>query len=505
MAVALLAASLAAPAQSATDGASLPALGEAASAGLSASQERQIGDEVMVQIRRDPDYLDDPVLLAYVDSLWQPLLAAARQRGDIASDQAAHAAWEVFLVRDRAVNAFALPGGYVGVHLGLIGVTVSRDELAAVLAHELSHVTQRHIARQLGNQSRQSMVGLATMVLGVLAASRNPTAANALIVGGQAAAVQGQLNFSRDMEREADRVGYGVLAGAGYGPGGMADMFDKMEQGSRLNDDQSVPWLRTHPLTTERIAEAKNRARGARAVASGGLLYAVMQGRAQVLMDTRAQALTRLAAARAGSAAPVGQRLGTAVAAALAANRLKDGPRADAAWALARSLSAGDAEAAHAVAALGVEMWAERGDAKRSAEALKPWREQGGDDGSRAALWLSARVALLGGADDQRRSAEALQAWVSDHPRDATMWSTLGQVATRLGQTLRAVRAEAEARWALGDTGGAVDRLRSGQRLARAQPGSDTIDAAVINARLLELEAQLRRDQMGKRAGGPGG
>ena len=113
-------------------------------------------------------------------------------------------------MRDRSVNAFALPGGYVGVHLGLIAMTGTRDELASVLAHELSHVTQRHIARGIANSKRQSLIGLAAMILGVLAASRAGSAdgANAAIVGGQAAAIQGQLNFSRDMEREADRIGF---------------------------------------------------------------------------------------------------------------------------------------------------------------------------------------------------------------------------------------------------------------------------------------------------------
>jgi predicted Zn-dependent protease len=117
-------------------------------------------------------------------------------------------------VRDRSVNAFALPGGYVGVHLGLIAITTTPDELASVLAHELAHVTQRHIARSMDASARSRTLGMAAMLLGLLAASRSgsPDMAQAAIMGGQAAMAQGQLNFSRDMEREADRIGYGVLA-----------------------------------------------------------------------------------------------------------------------------------------------------------------------------------------------------------------------------------------------------------------------------------------------------
>ena len=143
----------------------LPALGDPASEDFNLGTERKLGDEIMREIRSDPDYLDDPVLLEYVQSLWRPLVAQARVRGNITSDIDQRMAWEPFLVRDRSVNAFALPGGYVGVHLGLMAITATRDELASVLAHELSHVTQRHIARSIANSQRQSLIGAAAMIL----------------------------------------------------------------------------------------------------------------------------------------------------------------------------------------------------------------------------------------------------------------------------------------------------------------------------------------------------
>ncbi len=206
-----------------TVSAQLPTLGDGAE--MSTSAERHLGDRIARSLYRDPDYIDDPVLGEYVQGIWRRLLQGARQRGELLPELEAAFAWDVTLGRDRSVNAFALPGGYLGVHLGLIAAVSSEDELASVLAHELSHVTQRHIARMVGRQSAQGPWVIAAMILGALAASSNPQAAGAMIAGGQAVAVQGQLNFSRDMEREADRVGYGVMTQAGFEPQGFVSML----------------------------------------------------------------------------------------------------------------------------------------------------------------------------------------------------------------------------------------------------------------------------------------
>ena len=183
----------------------LPTLGDGGD--MSAGAERRLGDGIARELYRDPDYIDDPQLTEYVQDMWQALIAAARTRGEISAELDDRFAFELFLGRDRMVNAFALPGGYMGVNLGLVGVVSTPDELASVLAHELSHISQRHIARLIGRQKVQTPLMIGAMVLGILAASKNPEAGQALAIGGQALAVQTQLNFSRDMEREADRVG----------------------------------------------------------------------------------------------------------------------------------------------------------------------------------------------------------------------------------------------------------------------------------------------------------
>ena len=332
----------------------LPALGESASDDFNLSQEKRIGEQIMREIRRDPDYLDDPQLLDYLQSLWEPLVQAARARGDIGADTDRLFPYEAFLVRDRSVNAFALPGGYIGVHLGLMALTATPDELASVLAHELSHITRRHIARSVAANSRSSSLGLAAMLLGLLIASRSSSAdaANAAVVGGQAAMAQAQLNFSRDMEREADRTGLAVMGEAGFAQAGMAGMFDKLDVSSRLNDSGGFPYLRSHPLTIDRIGEARQRVQalgGAAVPPPAPLMHLLMQARAKVLMDPSAQAWRRLQdldARGTMSSLSLDDRVVGLYTGALASGRLRDFDRADraagAAQALLRSRPVGD-------------------------------------------------------------------------------------------------------------------------------------------------------------------
>jgi predicted Zn-dependent protease len=496
----------------------LPALGESASDDFNLSQEKRVGEQIMREIRRDPDYLDDAPLLDYLQSLWQPLVQAARQRGDIGADTERLFPYEPFLVRDRSVNAFALPGGYVGVHLGLMALTASPDELASVLAHELSHITRRHIARSVSASSRSSSLGMAALLLGLLVAARasNADAAQAVVMGSQGAMLQAQLNFSRDMEREADRNGLALMGQAGFAPAGMAAMFDKLDQSSRLNDSGGFPYLRSHPLTVERIGDARQSvqaAGGLLAPPPPPLLHGLMQARARVLMETTAQAWQRLQGldARGGMAElPLADRLVGLYTGALASLRLRDHARAERAATLAQALLAAapgpqDRAAALALQRLSVQVALARGDAARATQLLA----DGPSDATRAGLLQRAELALVdGSAAALRNSGEALQTWVAERRDDAGAWQLLSQTADRQGQKLRSLRADAEAQAALGNLPGAIDRLRAGQRVARSGgAGTDFIEASVIDARLRDLLAQRRqlladeRNQRGGRGG----
>ena len=490
----------------------LPALGEAASDDFNLNQEKRIGEQIMREIRRDPDYLDDALLLDYLQTLWRPLVQAARARGDIGVDTERLFPYETFLVRDRSVNAFALPGGYVGVHLGLIALTSNADELASVLAHELSHITRRHIARSISAASQSSTLGLVGTLLGLLVASRanSSDAAQAVIMGGQAAMAQSQLNFSRDMEREADRTGLALMGEAGFAPSGMAGMFGKLDQSARLNDSGGFPYLRSHPLTVDRVGEARQMVQSAAGTAPAAhpaapitaLGHSLMQARARVLMDPSAQAVRRLQDLDGRGAMPAlstADRLVGLYAGALASTQLRDFARAGQAASAAQALVDGmgptaDPMARQALGHLRAQLALVAGDSQQAATALGAL---GGN--SRANLLLRAEVALSRGADaDLQRSAETLQTWVSEHREDASAWQLLSQTSQKLGQRLRALRADAESQAALGNLPGAIDRLRAGQQLARGQQAdggngrTDFIEASVIDARLRDLIAQRR-------------
>ncbi|CBJ52158.1 tetratricopeptide repeat protein [Ralstonia solanacearum] len=239
----------------------LPDMGDPSTAALSPEMERRLGDRVMRQIRRDPDYVPDPLLSDYLNDIGYRLIEAARRQHVAGSTSAS--SFELFAVRDPGINAFALPGGYIGVNTGTLVATESESELASVLGHEIGHVLQRHIARGIDKSGESMWIALASILLAGLAATKSGDAAQALAVGGQAAAVSNQLAFSRSAEREADRVGFTLLTGAGYNPDGMPDFFRRLQRVSNIADTGVVPgYARTHPLTGERIADMEDRARG---------------------------------------------------------------------------------------------------------------------------------------------------------------------------------------------------------------------------------------------------
>ena len=463
----------------------LPTLGDGGD--MTASAERRLGDGIIRHLYRDPDYIDDPVLVEYVQTLWQALLAAARERGELPPELDERFAWEVLLGRDRTVNAFALPGGYLGVHLGLIGVVASRDELASVLAHELSHVTQRHIARLITQQNRQTPLMIGAMILGALAASKSPHAAQALAMGGQALVVQNQLNFSRDMEREADRVGYGLMAPAGFAPQGFAAMFEKLQQANRINDNGSWPYLRSHPLTTERLADVQSRQLQVMPAPPPTLEHALLAARARVLAQPGVEVLRQWMAEPEGggfAALPAARRAAALYAAVLAASQLREPAVARALHPRLLQAVQGDAAALRQARLLAAEVELAAGDAA-SAWRLVPAGEQ------RPERMLRAQAGLRAGQVGDL--AGPLQTWVALHPRDAGMWQLLSSVWQAQGQPLRAVRAEAEAHAARYDYAAAVDRFKAGQDLARqSRTAADHVEASIIDTRLRAVESLLR-------------
>jgi len=233
----------------------LPDLGDASQAAMSPAQERKIGETIIQQLRSNGGYMNDPEVNDYLNALGQRLINVS---GDAKQE------FEFFAVPDPAINAFALPGGFIGVHTGLILLTQSESELAAVLAHEISHVTQHHIARMITAQKDSALMTLAGLALAILAARAGGNSggdiAQGAVAASQALMIQNQLNFTRENEYEADRIGFQRLDAAGFDVYGMATFMERMQRAVRFTEGNAPNYLRTHPVTYERIAEAQSRA-----------------------------------------------------------------------------------------------------------------------------------------------------------------------------------------------------------------------------------------------------
>ena len=233
----------------------LPDFGNPADSVLTRSQEAQLGRQVVRQLRNAGAMTEDPQLHEYVQTLGATLAAHAHN-GEFQ--------FEFFIVNDDAINAFALPGGYIGVNVGLIQASETESELAGVLAHEIAHVTQRHIARSVYDNQRSSILSIAAMLAAVLLGAASDAGGDAMqgiLTASQAATVQRQIDFTRSNEFEADRIGMDTLYSAGFNPLGMASFFEKLSRRYGLARQKVPQFLQTHPVTSERIAGSRNRAR----------------------------------------------------------------------------------------------------------------------------------------------------------------------------------------------------------------------------------------------------
>lgn len=233
----------------------LPDFGSVADTVLSKSRERQIGRNAMLQLRMAGVILDDPMLTEYINLLGARIASQANN-GDFQ--------FEFFVVNDNRINAFAMPGGYIGFNTGLILASENESELAGVMAHEVSHVTQRHIARSIYDNQRNSIVSIATMLAALVLGAATDAGGDAVagvLTAGQAAAAQRQINFTRSNEREADRIGIEVLASAGFDPNGMSGFFEKLSRRYGSTGQVIPEYLRSHPISGSRAAEARARAR----------------------------------------------------------------------------------------------------------------------------------------------------------------------------------------------------------------------------------------------------
>lgn len=238
---------------SATPNLDLPDLGDSGLATLTPAQEKRTGATVVRNLRRAGLIVDDPLLTDYLNQLGYNLLAH--------HDKEHATQFEFFLVNDSGINAFALPGGYIGINYGLIRETESESELASVIAHEIAHVTQRHYARAYSSQSGTELPVLAAIIAAIILGSQSSELGSAALASIAASTAQSQINFTRQNEYEADRIGISILSSAGYDPEKMANFFEKLDKESRLYGINVPEFLRTHPVNENRISDARGRAR----------------------------------------------------------------------------------------------------------------------------------------------------------------------------------------------------------------------------------------------------
>ncbi len=228
----------------------LPDLGDASQSTLSPAQEQMFGRAIMSQIRASPGYLDDPEINDYLSQVGFRLVANS-------PDPSGH--FEFFAVKDKSINAFALPGGYIGVHSGLLQTAQSESEFIGVMGHEIAHVTQRHLARMMAAQKKTGIASLAAIAVAIVAARSNAQLSQGAIAAAVAAPLQSRLNYSRENEREADRIGLQIVHKSDYDVHAVPVFFERLQRASQIYEGGAPSYLRTHPLTFERIADIQNR------------------------------------------------------------------------------------------------------------------------------------------------------------------------------------------------------------------------------------------------------
>ncbi len=229
----------------------LPDLGDSSATVLSPLQEQRIAEQIMRDVYRSTDdVVQDPEVNDYVQALGNKLAASAPDKQQ---------QFKFFVVKDSTINAFAMPGGVIGVHTGLIIAANNESEVAGVLGHEIGHVVQHHMARMLAQQKQDSIISMATIALAILAARASPQLGSGALTAATAGGVQKQLDYTREHEREADRVGMKIIADAGFDTHAMGTFFETLQKGSRFSEGAAPAFLRTHPLTSERIADVRGR------------------------------------------------------------------------------------------------------------------------------------------------------------------------------------------------------------------------------------------------------
>jgi len=467
----LLASAMIAPPAAVAQG--LPDFGSPADSVLSKSREKLLGQRVILQLRSAGAIVDDPQLNEYIRLLGSKL---ASQAGDGGFD------FEFFMIDDNAINAFAMPGGVIGVNMGLLLATENESQLAGVIAHEVSHVTQRHIARSVYDQQQSAILTMASTIAALLLASQTDMSSDSaagLAMAAQAGAAQRAINFTRANELEADRIGIDVLARAGFDPNGMASFFEKLSRRESTLADVIPEMLRTHPTGGGRIAEARSRARLLLPVNhTDSMAYGLAKARIRVLSARRPDDAVAYYRVLADSADPA-DRYGRALS-------LQSVDLNDQAERIFRELSAeypsviafriGRAEA---LMADGLD-----------AQAMSVYREANAVSPRNTPLVISYATALIEAREPALAHALLLDLLNNVRPAPAQI-ELLARAANAEGDVVNAHHYMSEYYASIGDLRSAIAQLR----LALQAPGVDDVQRVRFNARIGEFAGYLAESE----------
>ncbi len=456
-------------------GQGLPDLGDVSQSDFSPAQERRLGENIMREIRADRSYSHDAEAVDYLNTLGNRLVAAS---GETRQE------FDFFLIAEPQINAFALPGGFIGINLGLILAAQSESELASVMSHEIAHVTQRHVARMLSAQKQAQWVSLAGLALAILAARANSDLAQAAVLGSQANYIQTALNFTRDNEREADRVGFQILEQAGYDPQAMPLFFERLQRSMRFQEGGAPSYLRTHPLTFERIADMQNRVQNLpyRQVPDS-LEFQLMRAKLKAEQDSAAESVAFFEESlrERKYLSEVASRYGLVVALLRARNSARAMQELQELRQMGRASPIFETLTARVQAAAG-----------DTAAALRTYREALKIYPSYRALVYDYAEALLNNRqpDESRKLVESRLQYASSDPR---LYQLQAKSYAALNMRLPQHRALAEYQYRLGNVPAAIEQLL----IAQKSGDGDFYQLSSVDARLRELrklEGEIRKE-----------
>ena len=467
-AVLSLASAASAPTIAQVQGIELPDMGDSSFTALSKHDEDALGEAFMRSVRRALPMVTDPIVEEYVQTLGYRLASHSSNY---------YGNFHFFVIDSTQINAFAGPGGYIGVNSGLILAARSESEVAAVMAHEIAHVTQRHIARSIEMRQAINIPSMAALLASILIATQSSEAGSAAIAATLAGTAQNQINFIRQNEKEADRVGITTLAKSHFDPRAMPGFFEKLQQSSRYSGYNAPEFLRTHPVTQSRIADSRNRAEQYPAKQyRSSLAFNLVRARIKLLSYRRPHDALRFFE----GALKKGQYLNRTAALygyalALAATGQTQKAQSEMDRLLAKTPE-------NIILILGSAQIDQ--DANRPADAL-PRLQQGLSlfPGNLPLTEATARALIQTGKADE--AARLLQDYLLKNAAHPRIYLLLARAERALGHPVRFHEALAEHHFLDGDTRGAITQLR----IADKRSGLSYYEEARITSRLNELEA----------------